>query len=598
MKSLALSLLFALAVLIRPAAAQQEVVWLQIEAHPSLRVAQERARLYAGALADVNGFSLGGNWYGIVLGPYTREDAEQALRVYKSERQIPQDAFIAFSSNLGQQFWPVGANVLGQGAVPAPGQTQPEQVAEPTPEPEQQPEQPAQVAETAPQAPAPVIDPESVSDARRSESLLSREERMQLQVALQAAGFYNAAIDGAFGRGTRGSMAEWQGSKGLDQTGVLTTMQRQMLMDDYNAPLISVGMAPHRDAQAGIAMDMPMGEVAFARYEPPFAHYDATGDMGARVLQISQPGTQATLYGLYDIMQTLEIVPLNGPRERGGDSFTIEGRNGSIVSYTQAALENGQIKGFTLIWPTNDEPRRNRVLAAMKASFARTEGVLDPAAGGDAEQNIDLISGLEIRKPRLSRSGFFIDTAGTVVTTTEVLQGCTRLTADDDFDLSVVASDDRLGVAVLKPNRPLAPLAVAALRDDAPRLQSDIAVSGFSYGGVLGAPTLTFGTLADIKGLQGETELARLALNAQPGDAGGPVIDISGGVVGMLLPAPGGENQQLPANVSLAADATALRAVLDRAGIAPAQSGERGSIPPAEMNRIATGMTVLISCWD
>ncbi len=105
-----------------PAVAQQanEVVWVQIEAHPSLRVAQQRAQLYAGLLADVNGFSLGGTWYGVVLGPYTRADAERVMQVYKAERKVPQDAFIAFSSNLGQQFWPVGANVLSQGSVPAP----------------------------------------------------------------------------------------------------------------------------------------------------------------------------------------------------------------------------------------------------------------------------------------------------------------------------------------------------------------------------------------------------------------------------------------------------------------------------------------------
>ena len=56
--------------------------------------------------------------------------------------------------------------------------------------------------------------------------------------------------------------------------------------------------------------------------------------------------------------------------------------------------------------------------------------------------------------------------------------------------------------------------------------------------------------------------------------------------------------REVLADLNATADAPALRAVLDRAGIAPAQSGERGSIPPAEMNRIATGMTVLISCWD
>lgn len=568
-----------------PAQAQQanEAVWVQIEAHPSLRVAQDRARLYAGTLADVNGFSLGGNWYGIVLGPYTRADAERVMQIYKSERKVPQDAYIAFSRTLGQQFWPVGANSLSQGTVTAPEENAP------------------QVAETQPAAPQPQAEPEPAdetrAEARRSERALDRDQRKALQIALQAQGFYNSAIDGAFGPGTRGSMRDWQEANNYEATGILTTRQRQVLIDQYNAPLISVGLRAHSDAQAGIALDAPMGEVAFARYEPPFAHYDASGDLGARMLLISQPGDRATLYGLYDIMQTLEIVPLEGPRERGKDSFTLEGRNGKIVSYTQASLKDGQVKGFTLIWPAGDEERRTRVLAAMKSSFARTEGVLDPAAGGDAVQSVDLVSGLQVRKPRVSRSGFYIDGEGAVVTTLEAVQNCTRVTLDQDHRAVVAAQDPSLGVAVLRPENALAPIAIAQLRGDAPRLQSDIAVSGFSYGGVLGGPTLTFGTLADIRGLGGEEELQRLALNALPGDAGGPVIDISGGVVGMLLPAPG-NGRKLPENVSLAADATALRAILEQAGVSTTESTARGAIAPDEMNRLANGMTVLVSCWD
>lgn len=607
MKNLFAAIMVLLTLTATSAAAQtsDDTVWVQIEAHPSLRVAQERAQLYSGVLADVNGFALGGSWYGIVLGPYTRADAERVLEVYRAQQQIPQDSFIAFSRNFGQQYWPVGANALTQAPATAPvaesaapvavEETPVAPVAE-TPAPQPQVETAVVVAPPAP-APAPMVDTESPAEARRTEAALSAEERKALQVALASAGFYNSSIDGAFGAGTRRSMGEWQSFNGLEPTGVLTTMQRKMLMDQYNAPILSVGMASHTDAQAGIRMDIPAAEVAFSRYEPPFAHYDSTGSLGVRVLLISQPGDRNTLYGLYDIMQTLEIVPLEGPRSKSGDSFTLEGRGRDFVSYTEATLEAGEIKGFTLIWPTGDEERRERVLTAMKASFARVPGVLDPAAGADSEQHIDLVSGLEVRRPKVSRSGFYIDPKGTIVTTIEAVQQCSRITVEQDHRAEVVATDEGLGVAVLRPTDPLAPIAVAKLREDTLRLQSEIAVSGYSYEGVLGGPTLTFGTLADVKGLNGEAEQQRLALASLPGDAGGPVIDISGGVVGMLLPAPTG-NRVLPENVSLATDATALRALLASVGVTPQDSSDRGAISPDELNRLADGMTVLVSCWD
>ena len=558
----------------------QDTVWIQIEAHPSLRDAQARAQLYSSALPDVNGFSLGGNWYGILLGPYAREDAERVLDVYRRERQIPRDSFIARSGNLRQQFWPVGANARTTASVSTPVQ----------------PSQPEQTAEAAPQ-PKPEPADETPAQARRSEQRLTRDERKELQVALKAGGFYASAIDGAFGRGTRGSMAAWQAAFGHEETGVLTTRQRQQLLDQYNAPLISVGMRRITDDQAGIALQIPGGEVAFSHYEPPFAHYPASGDLGVRVLLISQPGSKATLFGLYDILQTLEIVPLEGPRERKADRFTIEGRGNGIVSHTEASLKNGEIKGFTLIWPEGDEERRTRVLSRMQSSFTRLDGVLDPAAGADAEQRVDLVSGLQIRKPRLSRSGFFVDGKGSVVTTAEAVQNCTRITLNSDFDAELAGIDAKTGLALLRPLQPLAPMAVAHLRSSAPRLQSDVAVSGYSYEGILGAPTLTWGKLADKKGLGGETGVARLALAPQAGDAGGPVIDASGAVVGVLSSLSNG-SRQLPEGVSFATDAETLRGLLEDAGIAALESSDGSALSPNAISRQAIGMTVLVSCWD
>ncbi len=551
---------------------------MQVEARPSLREAQERAQAYANALPDVNGFRLNSGWYAIVIGPYLRSDAEQVLRVYRAEGQIPADSYIAFSSSLGQQFWPVSANILDRGAVTPPVESEP------------QPEQP--VVELTPQS-----SDETRSQALQSERLLTAQQRKSLQTALQAAGFYNSTIDGAFGPGTRRSMGDWQRYNGYEVTGVLTTAQRNALMDDYNAPLISVGMDRYSDPQAGIDLDLPLGVIAFDRYEAPFAHFKGSSDLGAKALLISQEGDKSTLRALYEVMQSLEIVPLDGPRQLRGDRFTLEGRGNGIVSYTEAALKDGRIKGFTLVWPEGDEARRARVLAAIKASFAPNDAVLDAGAGADAEQRIDLVAGLQVRKPRLSRSGFFTDTTGTILTVSEAADGCSRVTLDGDQEVQVAWTDAESGVAVLRPSRNLAPISIAEFSADKPRLQSEVAVSGFSYEGALGAPTLTYGQITDVRGLNGEEGVKRLAMVAQPGDAGGPVFDDSGQVVGMLLPTPS-DGRTLPASVSLAATVDRLNEILSNAGVSGQSGQSSAQISPNELSRRATGMTVLVHCWD
>lgn len=572
--------IFAIFTAISGVANAQQSAWVQIEAQPSLREGQDRARAYAGVFDNVSGFSVGRGWYAIALGPYTPAGAISTLETLKRENLIPRDSFISDGRSYRQQFWPIGANTLDQ--------------------PPAQPQSPDVVTDTPVVVTPPPPADETPRQARRSEALLTQDERKLLQTALQWEGFYTAAIDGAFGKGTRRSMAAYQEAMGYEVTGVLTTLQRNELVDSYNAVLAGIGMAPVRDEQAGIEINMPTALVEFAKYEPPFVHYKSKGDSGVRVLLISQYGDQASLYGLYDIMQTLEIVPAEGPRERGKNSFDLTGMNDSIVSYTYATQKNGMIKGFTVIWPTGDEKRRKRVIDEMKASFAPFGNVaLDDMMGQpDEDQRIDLLAGLEIRKPILSRSGFYVDAGGRVLTTSEAVQNCKRISLDDTYDATVSFIDEGLGIALLTPVENLSPDTFASFRTTIPRIKSEVAVAGYPYEGALGAATMTFGTLADIRGLRGEKELRRLALYAQDGDVGGPVLDMSGSVLGMLLPKVQANGQRLPDEVSFAISAQAMGEVLAENGVTISASQSGGAMAAEDLTILGTGMTVLVSCWN
>ena len=555
------------------AAAAQESVYVQIEAQPSLSVAEDRLRDYASILPDVNGFDLGRGWYGIALGPYPRDEANRVLRSLRAQRLIPSDSYLEGPDRYGQRIWPIGAGPAT--IVPQPA---PEVTVAPEPEPQ-------------------IID-ETPREARASEALLTREERQQLQIALQWAGFYNSSIDGAFGRGTRAAMRGWQQSNGFEDTGILTTAQRAELFRQYNAVLEGMEWQNVRDTRAGISINLPLGAVAFDRYDSPFAHFDPTGTVnGARVLLISQPGDRDRLAGLYEIMQTLDIVPLEGPRDRNRDSFTLTGEDSRIVSHTEARLDGDTIKGFTLVWPTGDEERRSRILAAMQNSFAPIDGVLDPAVIAEDTQSVDLVAGLAIRKPKLTASGFFVDRQGKVVTTTAAVANCGRITLNGDYDAEVMASDAASGIAVLRATQPLAPNAVAQFRDGAPRLQSEIAVAGYSFGGVLPSATMTFGRLSDLQGLNGEDNLTRLDISTLDGDAGGPVLDDGGAIIGMLVPHDAG-GRQLPDDVNFATNSNAVQAVLSQAGVSPQVTAGLARLDPVDLTQKATAMTVLVSCWE
>ena len=186
---------------------------------------------------------------------------------------------------------------------------------------------------------------------------------------------------------------------------------------------------------------------------------------------------------------------------------------------------------------------------------------------------------------------------GRVVTTDAAIQTCDRITLNSSYDAEVITADATAGIALLQATQPLAPTTVAQFRDSTPRLQSEIAVSGFSFGGVLPSATMTFGRLVDLRGLNGEDTLTRLAISTLDGDAGGPVLDDSGAVLGMLMPRDMA-GRQLPAEVSFATKGDTVRAVLERAGVAVEATANLPRLDPVDLTEKGTAMTVLVSCWE
>ncbi len=540
--------------------------WVQVEARPNEAQALDRAAAYAAQLPDVNSFRLRSGWYAITLGPYSETEAAAQLSQLRRARVIPSDSFIADGGNYRERIFGSDTALSGSSAAPAP------------------------IIELEP-------GEETVAEARAGERTLTREERELIQIALRWEGVYASTIDASFGPGTRRAMAAWQQANGLEPTGVLTTLQRRDLLDGYTQVLRALNMTPVVNARTGIELTLPAGLVRFDRYEAPFAHYAPATDDGVRVILISQSGGRDTLTAMFDILQTLEIMPLDGPRSLRSTAFELSGANAEIQSHAYAELTGGAVKGFVVVWPAGDEKRFRLALSEMEASFRATEGVLPDTAGSGA-QDIDLMSGLEIRRPELSRSGFYVTDDGAVLTTASAVKSCTRITLNDEADAELIASDEALGLALLRPSAALAPISVARLAPSTPRLQSEIAVAGFSFGGILTAPSLTFGTLADVKGLDGNPDVQRLAVASQPGDAGGPVLDGTGMVVGLLQDSAGGA-RQLPGDVAFSVDALALADFLGLNGVtkaAPAEAGD--AMAPEDLTALAADMTVLVSCWN
>lgn len=580
-------LLLIFALLSLPAAAlSQSGYWVQVEAHATLRTAEDFAARYEARVGGVAGFRIAGGWYALAIGPFeTAEDAESVRQRLLAAREIRADAYVTDGSIYGQRFWPAGA------------------AAAPLPQPEPQPQTPPEPQPPVAEVPLPATEPdlETLAEARAAEQRLTGAERAAIQTALQWFGHYAGRIDAAFGPRTRAAIQSWQRANGLDPTGFLTRRQREALLAAHEAALARFDFRSVRDETAGIEITLPMGMVVFERHDSPFAHFAEANNSGIRILLISQEGTQATLFGLYEIMQTLTVVPPEGRRERRADRFVLTGQSDIARAHAEARLERGQIKGWMLLWEPRADADAARILPMLQSSFRPLPGAVLPDTTGSGASSVarrDLISGLEVRRPIRARSGFFVDAVGSVVTAAEAVEGCARVTIDEAYDAAVRLVDPETGIAVLTPSEPLVPLAFAQFAAQPPRPGSEVRLSGFSFEDTLSRPILTFGQMADPTGLHGEDTQHRLTLTAQPGDVGGPVFDANGAIIGMLLPRADQADRLFPADVNFIASSRAILAALEQARLRGAMSRDNAAMSAEMLTRVSADLTVLVSCWN
>ncbi len=576
--------------LIAGASAAQDMHWIQIEAQPSLLEAETRARIYAQEFPDTQAHSIGSGWYAITLGPLPEDKADLRMSQLRARAAIPRDSFLATGANYRQRIYPIGSTP----AAVTPAQTVEAEVV-------QEEATQVSVVETAESAASEQASPEqsiyvpdeSLSVARASEGLLSREEKMDLQLYLQWAGYYNSTIDASFGRGTRRSMAAWQTDNGHEDTGVLTTAQREQLRAQYFAIFNGLGLETHRDLEAGISIDLPKEVVAFDAYAAPLAHFKSQdASSPAQIFLISAAGNRGDLAAIYRVLPTLSIVPMNIEKSLNKDRFVITGAGTSTRAFITASHKGGEIKGFGLIWPNQNEEQFDRLVAHMRKSFETFSGTLDPSlsvAINDPETEF----GVAIRKPAFVKSAVFVSDQGHAMTDTSNLEQCSSLTISGTYDAEIIARSET-GAGLLSPKSDFNPISYAKL-GNAVRKGDKTFLSSYPYGGRLGLASVTQATVIETTDLSGNAEKFRLDLLAEPGDFGGAVLDQSGNLTGILV-SQDDTGRVLPNNVNFAAATDALTSMMQSAGLR-LRTGKTDRLDDVALIATAQNILTPIECW-
>jgi len=195
-----------------------------------------------------------------------------------------------------------------------------------------------------------------------------------------------------------------------------------------------------------------------------------------------------------------------------------------------------------------------------------------------------------------SGSGTVISDHGEVLTNAQVIENCSQITvrssSGDTAAAALIARDENNDLAVIRSASPLSPVAV--FRDGSPIRLGEAAVA-------LGYANLTIENVSALTGLSDDSRYLQISAPVQPGNSGGPLLDSSGHLVGIvtakLNPALVARvTGDIPQNVNFALKAEVARTFLDSKGILYKTAHSNQQLSAADVGDIARPFTVQIEC--
>jgi S1-C subfamily serine protease len=205
----------------------------------------------------------------------------------------------------------------------------------------------------------------------------------------------------------------------------------------------------------------------------------------------------------------------------------------------------------------------------------------------------------------VSGTGFVISANGYVLTNDHVISRCVgdvhgNLSGDPATNLRIVSKDETNDLALLQTTGSLKDF--ARIRATAIRSGDSVIAIGYPFHGLLTSDlTVTTGIVNSLSGILNDTRYLQISAPIQPGNSGGPLLDTSGNVIGVVAEKFNALKfakimGDLPENINFAIKTGAVRDFLDNS-VVPYQTAESSSdLKTAQVTDNARAYTMLISC--
>ena len=202
-------------------------------------------------------------------------------------------------------------------------------------------------------------------------------------------------------------------------------------------------------------------------------------------------------------------------------------------------------------------------------------------------------------------AGIVASRDGAIITNNHVVDGCAAITVMDQrkkrHPATLVGNDTKNDLALLRAKGPFDN--AATFRDGrAVEAGESVTVVGYPLAAILGTdPNVNFGYVTALAGLRGDSSRFQVAAPIHKGNSGGPVLDQSGRVTGIVtakLNARAVEKRtgDLPQNIGFAVRGELAQLFLERHDVAFARDAGGSKLENTEVAAIGRAVTVLIAC--
>lgn len=433
-----------------------------------------------------------------------------------------------------------------------------------------------------PAAPDPVFE-----TARAVFERLSEADRKSIQDSLVWTGDFSAAPTGSFGRRTYEGIVSYQRRIGQAPTGSLDPASIAALAAAAGRSRAAAGFATTVDALTGIAIGVP-GTLLTRRSTNPNGGARWQNRDGRATLDLrAMPGGEPELRDLF------ERTIADGPPGRvvsykllRPDWFVVSGETAAGKFYTRYALGAAGIRAFSFSYDKTLAAEHDRITIAVANSFVPfpSAGVTAPPPGSEAKA-------APPGEPATPKPAAAQMSSGLVVGLRRVLtgappEGCAAVQVAG-VRARLIRSDAARGLALFDiPTRATAGVALAD-RDLAPDDEAAVIFASADEGGrTVAAPARVSAAHAIVAPLQ-------------RGAAGGPILDRTGALAG-ILGMPAGATRMV-AGLSLPAASPFATTAEIRAFLGPDIPAAARSTEPRRLGTIAAEIApaiVSLACSD